>query len=386
MRLTLTDISVRQLRPPTRGQKMYRDETLAGFGVRVSQAGAKTFVLVHGRQRQFLTIGRYPIITLAQARAEAKRILAEKILGQHQPRSIKFEDAYDLFKTHHCATKKPRTSKDYRRMIEVHFLPKLREDRLETITSDALCRITDKLADTPSEQAHAIAVARMFFRWCVGRRYLKHSQLEGVSVISSTPRDRALDDNEIARVYLAARNLGYPFGPFTQLALILGQRRGEIAALRRSWINMIARTITFPREVMKGNRPHVIPYGSIAAVIFESLPPSGELLFPARGTIDRPLSGFSKFKLALDNEVGTIDPFTIHDLRRSFASGLQRIGIRIDVTERLLAHRSGSFAGIVSVYQQHDLMPEMRDAVSKWEAHVASLLVARKQVSAARAA
>ena len=116
MRLTLTDISLRQLRPPTRGKKMYRDTTLAGFAVRVSQAGAKTFVLVHGRQRQFLTIGRYPIITLAQARAEAKRILAEKTLGQHQPRSIKFEVAYDLFKTHHCATKKPRTSKDYRRM------------------------------------------------------------------------------------------------------------------------------------------------------------------------------------------------------------------------------------------------------------------------------
>jgi integrase len=205
-------------------------------------------------------------------------------------------------------------------------------------------------------------------------------------VIGAIPRDRALDDHEIASVYLAAQNLGYPFGPFTQLAIILGQRRGEIAALRRSWINLTSRTITFPREVMKGNRPHVIPYGSTATAIFESLLPSGDLLFPARGTADRPLSGFSKFKLALDKEIGTIDPFTIHDLRRSFASGLQCVGIRIDVTEWLLAHRSGSFAGIVSVYQQHDLMPEMRDAVSKWETHVASLVTAREQVSATRAA
>jgi hypothetical protein len=121
--------------------------------------------LVHGRQRQFLTIGRYPIITLAQARAEAKRILAEKTLGHHQPRSIKFEDAYDLFKKHQCATKKPRTSKDYRRMIEVHFLPKLREDRLETITSDALCHITD---NSPTPRASKPTPSRLHARSSVG--------------------------------------------------------------------------------------------------------------------------------------------------------------------------------------------------------------------------
>jgi Arm DNA-binding domain/Phage integrase, N-terminal SAM-like domain len=166
VRLTLTDITVQKLQPPARGQKMYRDETLPGFGVRVSQAGAKTFVLVHGRERQFTTIGRYPIISLAEARTQAKQLLAKKTLGLLHPKSITLEEAYEKFTTEHVARKRPRTQYDYRRTLERYFLSKLGKERLDKISYERLTELTNPLADTPSEQAHALAVARTFFK-CV---------------------------------------------------------------------------------------------------------------------------------------------------------------------------------------------------------------------------
>src|SRR5580700_6409778 len=119
--MLLTDISVRALKPADR-QRTYFDDTLGGFGVRVSPGGTKTFVLIHGRNRTRATIGRLGIITLAQARVVAKRILAQKTLGQYEPATKKFGEAYELFKAEHVAKKKARTQYDYQRAIDLYFL------------------------------------------------------------------------------------------------------------------------------------------------------------------------------------------------------------------------------------------------------------------------
>ena len=137
---------------------MYRDSTLAGFGVRVSQAGAKTFVLAHGRERRFTTIGRYPILTLAQARAAARRLIAQKTLGLLQPPSISFGQAYEKFKTEHLGGKRPRTRYDYMRVLEKYFLPTLATTRLAKITYEQLTAITDPLAAPQASR-------RMRSRW-----------------------------------------------------------------------------------------------------------------------------------------------------------------------------------------------------------------------------
>src|SRR5579872_3633503 len=95
--MRLTDISVRALKVPERGQVKHFDDTLKGFGVRVSQGGAKTYFLMHGRARTLTTIGRVGIITLAQARDKAKTILSEKQLGRYQAPTISFEEALELY-------------------------------------------------------------------------------------------------------------------------------------------------------------------------------------------------------------------------------------------------------------------------------------------------
>jgi hypothetical protein len=95
--MKLTDTAIRTLLVKEKGQKTYWDDTLKGFGCRVSQGGTKSFVVQHGSDRRLITIGRYPVISLADARGEAKRILAELTLGKHRPRSARWDEAIEQY-------------------------------------------------------------------------------------------------------------------------------------------------------------------------------------------------------------------------------------------------------------------------------------------------
>ncbi|MGV7221519.1 MAG: integrase arm-type DNA-binding domain-containing protein, partial [Nitrospinales bacterium] len=140
----LTDLSLRALTPPSKGQRLYRDKTIPGFGVRVSQGGTKSFVVVTGANRQLITIGRYPILSLSVARTEAKRLLAEKTLGKMRRVSLNFEEARDLFLEACEAKNKPRTIYDYKRVLNRHF--NYGKMRLDDITQHELMRRIFKLS------------------------------------------------------------------------------------------------------------------------------------------------------------------------------------------------------------------------------------------------
>ena len=371
--MRLTDLSVKALAPPERGQKTYWDASTPGFGCRVSQGGTRSFVVMHGRNRQLTTIGRYPIVSLGDARQRAKEILAERVLGKTRaPSHISFEEAVAKFLDTHEA--RERTMGEYARILRRHFLPKLRREPLERIHTTDLTRIIDRLSSTPSEARHVYATASVFFNWALSRRFIEQSPLAGVRAPKiSASRERMLTDHELTIVLSKATPCSSTIAAIVQLLILTGQRRGEIAGLRWSYINPDARTITWPGEAVKNGRRHIIPYGPMAAALFDTVPKSGDLLFPARGRSDRPFCGWSKTGVAFSRSC-QIDPWTLHDLRRTFASGMQRMGVRIEVTEKLLNHVSGSFGGIVSVYQRHSYLPEMRAAVEIWERHLAALL------------
>ena len=99
---------------------------------------------------------------------------------------------------------------------------------------------------------------------------------------------------------------------------------------------------------------------------------TAQYFFPARGS-QVPFNGWSKCKNALDKKVA-ITPWTLHDLRRTFATQLAALGTPIHITERLLNHVSGTQSGIVAVYQRHNYMDEMRAAIERYETHLAALL------------
>ncbi len=250
------------------------------------------------------------------------------------------------------------------------------------ITYEKITEITDKLADTPSEQAHSLAVARTFFKWCARppRRYAS-SPLDGLQLTIAKSRTRTLSDAEIVKVWAAAEEQGYPHGTVVQLLLLTGQRRGEIASLRWPWINERDQTVTLPDWVTKNKRQHTFPYGDMAAHILEAVPRrnSTELLFPTRWADDRPLSGWSRFKQEMADG---LPHWTLHDLRRTFATRLAELKVAPHIVERLLNHKMGGITnktdGIVSavaeVYNRAAYLPEMREAVALWEQHLGTLI------------
>jgi integrase len=369
----LTDIVVSRLKEPG----TYFDETTPAFGLRVGK-NRKTWIVIRGPQRLRTRVGHYPALSLADARKLARKLLSE---DPSPGARITFEGAYERYKET-LGGKKPRTQRDYKRMIEKYLLPKLRKKKLPDITYEQVTGITDALA--PSEGAHCLAVARTFFRWCVKppRRYIPHSPLEGVAVVVGKPRKRLLKDDELKSVWVAAEQQGYPHGTIVQLLILNGQRRGEIANLRRPWINPAQRLITLPEWVTKNGREHTFPYGELTARILDTIPRlnSTDLLFPSRVADDRPISGWSKYKTQLNDGV---DDWTLHDLRRKFGTKLAELRVAPHVVERLLNHTMGSIgnkadsivSAVAEVYNLATYLPEMREAIEeRWEPFLQSLL------------
>lgn len=367
--IQITDALLRSLKTEQRAD--FWDAKTPGFGVRVG-ARTKTFVAKVGNQRH--TIGAYPDLSLAEAR---RRALAIKVKARDVPAcDVTFEAAYETFKLAHIALKSPRTQYDYIRVLEKFYLPKLGKMPLSRITNAHIAKISDPWLDRPVEYAHILAVARTFLRWCVRppRQYIPHSPLEGLQLPKPRARDRVLTDDELVRVWRAADELGYPFGTIVRLCILLGQRRTQTGSIAWSWIDHKNRVINFPREAMKSSRPHMVAYSDLAASILDNIPKRGKLLFPARGYIDRPFNGWSVCTNHLFKKVPNVPHFVLHDLRRTFASGLQRLGVRLEVTESLLGHTSGSLGGIRAVYQRYDYADEKCEAIELWEDHVSSLL------------
>lgn len=370
--MKLTDVTVRALPAPQKGQRTYYDDTLSNFGCRVSQGGSKSFFVQLGADRQFVTIGRYPVISLADAREAAKRLLAERTLGKLRPDSIAWDEAVDLFLSFCSQKNKPRTLKDYRRILKRHF--PFGSKRLSEIMPRDVNHRIDRLQKTPSEQNHTVAAIKIFFRWAARRHYVDRSPCDGLQVIKRPARRRVLSDHELAAVYHAAGELGYPFGSIVQLCILTGQRRSEIAWLRRSYRK--GDTLTFPPSLTKNNREHRFPIGALAQGIIDEAPSHGDLVF-SEVYKGRVFSNWGKQKNALDellvSQGHRLNHWTLHDLRRTFASGLAALDVRIEVIEKHLNHVSGVFGGVTGIYQQHGYIDEMREAVGLWEKHVTSL-------------
>jgi len=345
---------------------------------RVSQGGTKTFVLVHGKDRRRTSLGRYPIIGLADARAAAKRILAERTLGKHQAPRQTFKEALDAFLTYHEANNRPGTTSEVRRILTKQFTS-LHRHQLAEVTTHDLTRITDRMMEGghPSAANHAHMAVRNYLHWCVRRRLLQHSPLEGLerpATIAS--RERVLTDEELCRVWWAADRTAHHFGVIVKLLILTGQRRGEIGSLQAGYIT--DNSICLPSEMTKNRRTHTFPIGPTAAAILSSNTTTGTTtVFPARGKPTQPFNGWSKAKAQLDQKA-QIAPWTLHDLRRTYATGLQRLGVKLEVIEALLNHVSGTRAGIIGVYQRHHYQDEMREAVERWENHLRTILEMRK--------
>ena len=358
------------MRSPDAGQKTHFDDALPGFGVRVSQGGAKSFVVMFGKRRQLKTLGRYPALSLAEARREAKRVQADVetlALPSAERPSLSFAEARERFLRDSAARNKPRTASDYHRLLHRHFAF---ERSISDLSRSDIVDALEPLQGTPSEQQHAFVAIRTMMNWCARRGLIETSPVPPLRFAHQS-RERVLSDEELRTVWKRAKDTGYPYGSIIQLLILTGQRRGEIAGLRRTWIK--DNTFVLPPGFAKNKREHRFPIGPMTQKLIDNLPDTGDLLFPSRHDPDKAYNGWGKAKARFDAPL-SIEPYTLHDLRRTYSSVMARIDVPIHVTERLLNHMSGTISGVAAVYNRHTYVDEMRDSVAHYDAFLAKVV------------
>jgi integrase len=162
--------------------------------------------------------------------------------------------------------------------------------------------------------------------------------------------------------------------------LVTLQRREEVFSADVAEFDLKSAIWTIPGERAKNGVAHIVPLSSAALAEVKQL--IGDRregkLFPARGNAENGATGFSKcwsrIRAAVEKELGrAVERFTMHDLRRTGATGLQRLGVRLEVTEAVLNHVSGSRGGIVGVYQRHHFTDEKRAALNNWANELARI-------------
>jgi integrase len=370
----LTDLTIKKLPLPAKGVKRYWDKD--GLCLQVSQGGTKTFYFVDGPKRVYLKLGRYPReLSLAKAREKVEAIHARRTLGVHDDTSnLTVQNAINQFVANHCDVKnKPRTAQETKRLLT--YLSPIAKRRIEAVTTHDVLSIVDNASSSISERRHVFATSRTFFRWATRQRLIKVSplhDLQAPGLIRS--RDRVLSDDEMKSIYNAATDLAHPYGFICLIAIHTGMRRGEVGALKWSYIT--PQTITLPHALTKNNREHTLPnlINDNLALVPKTKLPGGtlcEYLFPS--SVGTPYSTWSDGKEALD-KLCKVKNFVFHDFRRYLSTTMAKLRVPIDVTEAILNHVTGSRSPIQRVYDRHDRLPEMREALQLYEKHLAALI------------
>jgi integrase len=188
------------------------------------------------------------------------------------------------------------------------------------------------------------------------------------------PRDRVLDDDEIVRFWTACETLGPPFASLFRLLLLTAQRRDEVGGMRWSEIDFERCEWRIPRERAKNDKASVIHLSDFAIEILEGMPRIGDSDFVFTTNERAPVSGFSRAKNRLDALMGNPPEWTLHDLRRTGASGMARLNVPPHVVDKILNHVSGAIRGVSAIYNRYSYVEERRAALDAWARFVESLV------------
>ncbi len=389
---SLSQLFVERIGPPKVGRAEYWDSHLPAFGLRVSASGVKSWQVMYrvgGKQvRETLgTVDRIPRVDEARALALASQKKARAGIDPVAERRAAAERAEaadkdtfaavaERFLTDYVAVNcRPKTAREWKRVIEKDLAPHWGTLPIRDIAKANVLSVLNAKAKTRPMQADEVRkIARRLFGWAVEQDLIKEDPTEGVTkrVKKRAARERTLSEDEVRLFWQATDRLGWPFGPLFQLMLLTGQREGEVGGLRWSELDTEERVWRLPGGRTKNKRPHVVHLSEAAMEVLAAVPrQTGDLLFASRGP--NPPSGYSNAKERLDALMGELPGWVLHDLRRTTATGLARLGIRQEVTEKLLNHVSGKVSGVAAVYNQHEYLDERRAASEAWGRYVAGL-------------
>lgn len=402
MAKALTAVSVEKVKASDRRQEI-PDGLVPGLYLVLQPSGKRSWAVRYrkaGATRK-LTLGAYPIVSLADARAAARLALGEVATGADPATQKVIARAIqsDPLRTFEVACRRyvtmlkkkgNRTWREPARQlglvppkrkrgepasddVEAFDLAKgglverWRLRPLDSITTDELIAELD--AQAPVQANRFLNTLRTLWKFALSPRVKLSTTnpLEGLK--RETPersRDRVLSDDELRRVWDAAQDLGQPWTSLVRVLILSGQRRDEVARLPWSEIDLSDRKWLIPKERAKNGEPHIVYLSPAIVEELEALPRDGEYLF-SRGTV--PVGDFTQAKARLD-ELSGVSEWVFHDLRRTMATRLVELGEPANVVEGLLNHRSGTKAGIGGVYNRAQMEPQRYRASYSWARYV----------------
>jgi integrase len=421
-RHVLTEKQLQHAKPAPKGKRYTLwDAVTPSLGVRISDSGRKSFIIqrrVNGRMVR-LKLGEHPALELAKAREKAEgtlKLMTKGIDPRHSiapvtgtgQRADSFEAAVEKYiKREVEKHRRPRTQDEIIRPLRKFLVPKWGTLNLADIGRHEIAEVLDELieAGKPVAANRTYSVLRRFFRWCVERGLIETNSAIAVRKPSKEEaRSRVLSESELREVWLASEKLGWPFSLFIQTLILTGQRRNEVAGMAWTEIDAATREWIIPGNRTKNGKVHTVPLSDAMLALLENAyrfisadeaVTKGEETANPKHDQDREgfvftttgktaVSGFSRAKRNLDGEilkarrsaaekdgrnpqkVKPIAPWTMHDLRRSCATGMGNLGIAPHVIETVLNHSSGFRAGIAGVYQRQRYAKECRDALDVW--------------------
>jgi integrase len=306
--------------------------------------------------------GRNPAEERKQAAREAKE--------EAEAEALTLGVLIDKWKAQHLADKRAGYATEATRALRFAFKKHLTSPAA-ALTAKVVKATLNGIADTGKKATARLtgAYGRACYGWAIGKDLLAENPFEGIKLDSVPSRDRVLTDTELAAVGKATKGPG-TYNAITQLLILTGQRREEVAAMTWDEVAPDLSIWTIPASRAKNGVAHIVPLSPQARAVLQGAPRLSELVFQGRAGV---FNGFSKAKTSLDEASG-VRGWRLHDLRRTVATGLQKLGVRLEVTEAVLNHVSGSRAGVAGIYQRHDWADEKRAALNAWAAHVAALV------------
>ncbi len=354
------------------------DGGMTGLYLIVQPSGSKSFALRyrHSGRSKKLTLGKYPQMSLLQARERAREAVESISYGEDPSRRPgspqRFEPAFRSFLERHVSQTKG--TYETTRIYEHDLLPAFRGKVLSDITKRDVINLLDGVVDrgSPVMANRVLAALRKFFSWTVSRDLARRNPCDGIKPPSKEQsRDRILRDEEIVLFWKACEAIGYPYGTYFQFLLLSAQRRTEVSDMTfeeiegDDWIIPAARA--------KNGIKHRVPITSAMNTLLQSSGRDTGYVFTVTG--EYPVNNLGRAATRLKKKMAEIsdlkssvavEEWKPHDLRRTAASGMARCGVFQEVIERVQNRVSGKFAGVAGIYNRYEYEKEKREALEKW--------------------
>jgi integrase len=380
--IKLTNLAIEKL--PASGERTdVYDAQVPGLVLRLTPKGTKSWSFMYrikGHPRR-LTLGAYPGVSLKLARERAREARAaiqrgedpveDKKVAERERQHNGFEACARDFIESYCKPKL-RTWAQVESALERRAIPEFKDRPVKEIRRRDVVALLEKVAVEAPGLSHLLrAYLSKLFNWLLEREIVETNPVTGISAQHKPQvRERVLTDDEIRALCKATERMGGAFGACTRLLLLSGMRRDEAGKLR--WDEVSEGWASLPASRMKAGRNYRAPLSKKAQEIIEGMPRFAgcPFVFTTGGKVA--INGWGKTKKTLDEYASEelVDPWRLHDLRRTVASGLARLGTRAEVIKRILGHAPPASDVTASVYNQHSYDAEAREAMEAWAEYV----------------